>query len=230
MPRRASPLGPARDVYVRARETPRNARARERQRRARKSPRSRRRRKSSRATTLDRAADDRRNRRGAEQTGFPRVKESPAKKSSVNAPPPIIRCFLAIFRAIDRRKSRCDSRRAWGPLTAPLAKVQSAIRAGEATARASQYWLVLGKASQGKRSASCIPRLQIHGASGRSHQGSWFTGRSRCRRRSHLQEVTMDDREIVSSIGACLAQRIGKDRYEVWFGAADGRPRRQTAG
>ncbi len=30
----------------------------------------------------------------------------------------------------------------------------------------------------------------------------------------------MDDREIVSSIAACLASRIGKDRYEVWFGAA----------
>ena len=28
----------------------------------------------------------------------------------------------------------------------------------------------------------------------------------------------MDDREIVSSIRASLAQRIGKDRYEVWFG------------
>ena len=31
--------------------------------------------------------------------------------------------------------------------------------------------------------------------------------------------MTMDDREIVSAVRACLAQRIGKDRYEVWFGA-----------
>ena len=30
----------------------------------------------------------------------------------------------------------------------------------------------------------------------------------------------MNDREIVSSIGACLADRIGKDRYEVWFGTS----------
>ncbi len=29
----------------------------------------------------------------------------------------------------------------------------------------------------------------------------------------------MDDREIVSAIRARLAERIGKDRYEVWFGA-----------
>ena len=28
----------------------------------------------------------------------------------------------------------------------------------------------------------------------------------------------MDDREIVSAIRAQLAQRVGKERYEVWFG------------
>ena len=32
------------------------------------------------------------------------------------------------------------------------------------------------------------------------------------------QEVITDDREIVSAIRARLAQRVGKDRYEVWFG------------
>jgi len=32
--------------------------------------------------------------------------------------------------------------------------------------------------------------------------------------------VTSDDREIVSTIRARLAQRIGSDRYEVWFGPA----------
>ena len=35
-----------------------------------------------------------------------------------------------------------------------------------------------------------------------------------------LQEVNTDDREIVSAIRAQLADRIGKDRCEVWFGAA----------
>jgi chromosomal replication initiator protein len=33
------------------------------------------------------------------------------------------------------------------------------------------------------------------------------------------QEVIKDDREIVSEIRARLADRVGKDRYEVWFGA-----------
>jgi chromosomal replication initiator protein len=33
------------------------------------------------------------------------------------------------------------------------------------------------------------------------------------------QEVITDDREIVSTIRARLADRVGKDRYEVWFGA-----------
>jgi chromosomal replication initiator protein len=32
------------------------------------------------------------------------------------------------------------------------------------------------------------------------------------------QEVTNDDREIVSALRARLADRVGKDRYEVWFG------------
>ncbi len=32
------------------------------------------------------------------------------------------------------------------------------------------------------------------------------------------QEVIMDDREIVAAIRAQLADRVGKDRYEVWFG------------
>jgi chromosomal replication initiator protein len=32
------------------------------------------------------------------------------------------------------------------------------------------------------------------------------------------QEVIKDDREIVSAIRARLADRVGKDRYEVWFG------------
>jgi chromosomal replication initiator protein len=32
------------------------------------------------------------------------------------------------------------------------------------------------------------------------------------------QEVITDDREIVSAIRARLAERVGKDRYEVWFG------------
>jgi chromosomal replication initiator protein len=31
--------------------------------------------------------------------------------------------------------------------------------------------------------------------------------------------VTKDDREIVSALRAHLAERVGKDRYEVWFGA-----------
>jgi chromosomal replication initiator protein len=33
------------------------------------------------------------------------------------------------------------------------------------------------------------------------------------------QEVIMDDREIVTAIRARLADRVGQDRYEVWFGA-----------
>jgi hypothetical protein len=33
-----------------------------------------------------------------------------------------------------------------------------------------------------------------------------------------VQEVIMDDREIVAAIRAQLAERVGKDRYEVWFG------------
>ncbi len=33
------------------------------------------------------------------------------------------------------------------------------------------------------------------------------------------QDVTKDDREIVSALRARLADRVGKDRYEVWFGA-----------
>jgi chromosomal replication initiator protein len=33
------------------------------------------------------------------------------------------------------------------------------------------------------------------------------------------QEVIRDDREIVSELRARLADRVGKDRYEVWFGA-----------
>jgi chromosomal replication initiator protein len=34
------------------------------------------------------------------------------------------------------------------------------------------------------------------------------------------QDVTKDDREIVSALRAHLADRVGKDRYEVWFGAS----------
>lgn len=32
------------------------------------------------------------------------------------------------------------------------------------------------------------------------------------------QEVTHDDREIVSAVRARLVERVGRDRYEVWFG------------
>lgn len=41
----------------------------------------------------------------------------------------------------------------------------------------------------------------------------------RCRVDWETQEVIRDDREIVSEIRARLADRVGKDRYEVWFGA-----------
>jgi len=34
------------------------------------------------------------------------------------------------------------------------------------------------------------------------------------------QEVTKDDKEIVSALRMKLADRVGKDRYEVWFGAS----------
>jgi chromosomal replication initiator protein len=40
----------------------------------------------------------------------------------------------------------------------------------------------------------------------------------RCRAGWETQEVITDDREIVSLIRARLADRVGKDRYEVWFG------------
>jgi len=33
------------------------------------------------------------------------------------------------------------------------------------------------------------------------------------------QEVTKDDMEIVSALQAALADKVGKDRYEMWFGA-----------
>ncbi len=37
-------------------------------------------------------------------------------------------------------------------------------------------------------------------------------------RAGRVQEVIMDDREIVAAIRAQLADRVGKDRYELWFG------------
>jgi chromosomal replication initiator protein len=33
------------------------------------------------------------------------------------------------------------------------------------------------------------------------------------------QDVSKDDREIVSAVRASLVERVGRDRYEVWFGA-----------
>src|SRR5882672_8549369 len=42
--------------------------------------------------------------------------------------------------------------------------------------------------------------------------------RGRCARGDN-QEVTKDDMEIVSALHDVLADKVGKDRFELWFGA-----------
>ena len=61
--------------------------------------------------------------------------------------------------------------------------------------------------------------------------GPFDSGASICRIRSSLKtiaairakdapEVTKDDKEIVSALRASLADKVGQDRYDLWFGAA----------